>query len=75
MNEEPKLRMESSAVEQEVPGGASFEGTDSLITDNVSSIADIRRARAIDDAVKAYFDAMVLEDVPDELTQLVIGLR
>jgi hypothetical protein len=75
MNEEPKLRMESSAVEQEVPGGASFERTDSLITDNVSSIADIRRARAIDDAVKAYFDAMVMEDVPDELTQLVIGLR
>jgi hypothetical protein len=67
--------MESSAVEQEVPGGASFEGTGSLITDNVSSIADIRRARAIDDAVKAYFDAMVMEDVPDELTQLVIGLR
>jgi hypothetical protein len=49
--------------------------SDSLITDNVSSIADIRRARAIDDAVKAYFDAMVMEDVPDELTQLVIGLR
>ncbi len=67
--------MESSAVEQEVPGGASFEGTDSLLSDNVSSIGDVRRARAIDDAVKAYFDALVMDDVPNGLEQLVIGLR
>ncbi|MNU39088.1 hypothetical protein D3C71_277760 [compost metagenome] len=69
--------MESSAVGQEAPGGVSFEGTDSLVSDNdnVSSIAAVRRARAVDDAVKAYFDALFMEDVPNELEQLVIGLR
>jgi hypothetical protein len=69
------LRTESSAVEQEEPGGAFFEGSDSLLSDNVSSIAAVRRARAIDETVKAYFDAMVMEDVPDDLRQFVIGLR
>lgn len=67
--------MESSAVEQEAPGGGSFEGTDSPPSGNVSSIADIRRSRAIDEAVKAYFDALVMDDVPNGLEQLVIGLR
>lgn len=71
-DEDPKLRVASSAVEQERPGGASFEGTDSLHSDNVSSI---RRARTIDDVVKSYFDALTMEEVPSELEKLVIGLR
>lgn len=74
-DEDPKLRVASSAVEQEGPGGASFEGTDSFHSDNVSSISEIRRARAIDDVVKSYFDALIMEEVPSELEQLVIGLR
>lgn len=66
--------MESSAGEQEVPAGASFEGSDSF-RDNVSSISAARRDRAVNEVVKAYFDALVLEDVPDELETLVMGLR
>ncbi len=69
------MRVESSAADQEASRGTSLEGTDRFLSDNVSSIAAARHTRAVDAAVKAYFDSLVMDDVPVELEQLVIGLR
>lgn len=58
--------------------GVSFEQEDTcgddFANDNVTSIDEARRGQ-VDDFVRAYFDALVREEMPEEFVAAVAGLR
>jgi hypothetical protein len=69
------VNTESSAVEQGGPEGIPFKETHAIHPDNVTSITTSRETRAVDDMVKAYFDSLVSETVPEEIEKMIVGFR
>lgn len=66
---------ENNAVEWEEPQDVPFEVSDSLLHGNVASFTEARRTNTVDSVVRAYFDSLVMEPIPDELERLVAGMR
>jgi hypothetical protein len=68
------LTDENNAVDGEASPDISHEGSDMPLA-SVASISEARRTRTVDSVVRAYFDSLIMEPVPDELERLVAGMR
>lgn len=66
--------MTPSANKMTEDDGVSFEQGDDFANDNVTSIDEARRG-AVDDFVRAYFDSLVREELPEDVVAAVAGLR
>lgn len=42
-----------------------------VISENVTSLGARRKAQSVEEVVKAYFDSIVMQDIPEELDALV----
>lgn len=60
-----------SEPELEPAEEGSFEDNDAPQQGNVTSITEVRSAQTVEEVVRAYFDAIVMQPIPENLAVLV----
>ncbi|NTF17187.1 hypothetical protein G6L37_01925 [Agrobacterium rubi] len=66
-----KLKSDSSAGKPEASADVSLDGIGNGAHDNVEPIRKARSHQSVEDVVRAYFDSIVMQPIPDELDALV----